>query len=186
MRILVDMDGVLADFEGHFLARWAAEHPDKPAIPREERTTFYITQHYPKEFHHLIWDILLAPGFFAALPPIPGGLEALREMLALGHDVHICSSPLLGNPTGASEKYIWVEQNLSRDWAARLILTSDKTVVDGDVLIDDRPDPTETGSFAPTWTHILYDQPYNRHIPDTPRLDWSNWQAVLFSGAFGA
>ena len=33
MRILIDMDGVIADFEGEFLRRWKETHPDKEFIP---------------------------------------------------------------------------------------------------------------------------------------------------------
>jgi 5'-nucleotidase len=185
MHILVDMDGVLADFEGHFLALWREAHPDEPYIPPEERTSFWLVEQYPEELHQRMWDIMLAPGFFAEIPPVPGGLEAVGEMLTLGHEVHICSSPLLGNPTCASDKYAWIERHLDRDWAARLILSSDKTIVEGDVLIDDRPDPEAGGARTPTWTHIVFDHPYNRSVPEKPRLDWGNWKEILFSGEFG-
>lgn len=185
MRILVDMDGVLADFEGGFLEIWQREHPDKAHLPRQERKSFFLVRQYPKEFRSIIWDIILAPGFFASFPPIPGGLEAVQEILALGHEVFICSSPMLGNPTCASDKFNWIEARLGRDWSARLILATDKSLVDGDVLIDDRPGMAERGIQTPTWTHILFDQPYNRHLEEQPRLDWSNWKEVLLNGQFG-
>ena len=41
-------------------------------------------------------------------------------------------------------------------------MCADKTLVRGDVLIDDKPHVT--GSNAPTWQHLLYDAPYNRDI----------------------
>jgi hypothetical protein len=52
-----------------------------------------------------------------------------------------------------------------------VILTRDKTLVRGDVLVDDKP---EIGGLAtPHWRHLLYDQPYNRNSPG-PRMSWLN------------
>lgn len=177
MIVLVDMDGVLADFEKGYLDAWKRQHPDKPAIQPEDRNTFYIVNQYPKDLRPLVWDILLAPGFFAALEPVEGAIAAVHEMDALGPEVFICSSPLIPNKTGASEKYAWVQQHLGVDWARRLILTSDKTLVHGDYLIDDRPEVD--GSQTPTWTHILFDRPYNRANGQLQRLTWSNWKDIL-------
>jgi 5'-nucleotidase len=35
-------------------------------------------------------------------------------------------------------QYEWVENHLGKDWINRLILTRDKTMINGDVLIDDK------------------------------------------------
>ena len=35
-------------------------------------------------------------------------------------------------------QYEWVENHLGKDWIDRLILTRDKTMINGDVLIDDK------------------------------------------------
>ena len=177
MKVLVDMDGVLADFEGYLIQRWEQLYPDSYKIRPEERKHFYISRQLPKEWRPKLYQIMYAREFFASLPPIPGGKEALNEMRALGWQVHICSSPLIENRTGASEKFAWVEEHLGRDWVGDLILTSDKTLVRGDVLIDDRPELN--GVETPTWEHVLYDQVYNRRVKGKRRLTWENWKEVL-------
>ena len=48
LRVLVDMDQVLCDFEGTFLARYQKKFPDEPFIPLQERNTFYIADQYEK------------------------------------------------------------------------------------------------------------------------------------------
>jgi 5'-nucleotidase len=57
-----------------------------------------------------------------------------------------------------------------------VILPRDKTLVRGDVLIDDKP--TIGGISTPQWRHVLFDQPYNRHLSG-PRVQWENWREVL-------
>ena len=177
MLVLVDMDGVLADFEGHLMEEWHRRHPNTFNLPREERTSFYLSRQFPKEHRGKLFEIMYTPQFFASLPPIPGGKEAINDMKELGWEVFLCSSPLLENRTGASEKFAWAEQHLGRDWRGRLILTSDKTLVHGDILIDDRPDIQ--GAIEPVWEHVVYDHPYNRQVKGKRRLTWENWQAVL-------
>ena len=49
MLILLDMDGVLADFEHAFLAAWRERHPDLAPVEYEDRQSFYIQQDYPAE-----------------------------------------------------------------------------------------------------------------------------------------
>lgn len=179
MRILVDMDGVIADFDGEFLQRWRTRHPDKVYYPLEQRTLFYVKDQYPDELKPLVAEILLEPNFFRDMMPMEGAIESLREMQSLGMDVFICSSPLTTYQNCVREKYEWVEHMLGADWVKKLILTKDKTLVRGDYLIDDKPQIT--GADTPTWEHILYDRPYNSNI-DKRRLTWKNWKDVLGLG----
>lgn len=76
-----------------------------------------------------------------------------------------------------AEKYLWVEKHLGREATNRLILTKDKTLVRGDILIDDKPHIA--GAMRPQWKHIVYDAPYNRERKDVPRMTWQNWRNVL-------
>lgn len=39
-------------------------------------------------------------------------------------------------------QYAWVEKHFGEDFLEQVILTRDKTLVTGDILIDDRPDVT--------------------------------------------
>lgn len=179
MRVLIDMDGVLADFERGFLETWRKKHPDNTYVPLDERNTFYLLRQYPAEYRDLIWQIFLAPGFFKDLPAIPGGREALTEMAEAGVEVFICTTPFRAYQHCVREKYEWVDQHLGAKWVGRLILTPDKTIVDADYLIDDRP--SVGGLATPRWKHILYDDVRNRGEGGRPRLTWANWKAVMLS-----
>jgi 5'-nucleotidase len=178
MRVLVDMDGVLADFERGFLTKWRARYPDKLSIPIAERTDFYILDQYPSAFSPLIKEIMYEPGFIRELRPIPGAIEAMEAMVAAGIEVFICSSPFTRYEHCVEEKYAWVDAHLGFTWVPRIILAKDKTLINGDVLIDDRP--VVDGVAEPSWEHVVFDQPYNRAQQEKRRLRrWEEWRQVL-------
>lgn len=179
MKILVDMDGVIADFEGGFLKLWREAHPNKPFIPIEQRTTFYLAEQYSTDLKDYVREIFSSPNFFRSLEPINGGIEALNELKKVGHEVFICSSPLTSYRNCVLEKYEWIETHLGKEWVNNIILSKDKTMIKGDLLIDDRP--SVKGCDTPSWEHIVYDQPYNRTEIGKRRLDWNNWKSVLLN-----
>lgn len=175
--ILIDMDGVLADFESAFLERFRAKFPQHTYIPINKRVEFHIHKDYPKELQEDVLSIYTSAGFFQNLPAIDGAVSAVKEIEKKGHYVYFCTTSINQYVNCVLEKYKWIEQKFGYEWTKKIILTKDKTLVYGDILIDDKPE--HTGSKAPSWAHHLYDAPYNRHVDDKPRLTWKNWEQVL-------
>ena len=180
MRILVDMDGVLADFDGGVIETYNRLHPrDVVAFP-EKRTHRYISWEYPGEIRSELEGIIASPGFFRGLKPIPGAIGAVYEMKRRGDEVYFCTRPLLTNLFCMDEKRRWTLEYFGKEWVARVIPEMDKTRVPGDILIDDNPN-ADKGERIPTWEQILYTQPYNDHIEGKRRLTWTtNWRGVLY------
>lgn len=179
MLVLVDMDDVLCDTEAGFRMKLLETFPEIPAIPFHLRTTFDFEDQYPRSVTEAITS---CEGYFRDLPEMTGAVLALREMLAAGHDVRICTSPLLTSRSCASEKYEWVSRCLGTEWGERLIITRDKTFVRGQILIDDNPQPR--GACAPTWEHVIFTRPWNQQVADKRRLDtWREWREVLKDAA---
>jgi 5'-nucleotidase len=181
MTILVDQDGVIADFEAGFYDEWQRKFPHFEAT--RPRMRFELSEVFPAEYHDDVGAIYRAPGFFAGLPPVQGAKEALEELLALGHDVRICTSPLKRNPACIAEKCEWIQRHFGPAFLDRMVVTKDKTVVHGDVLIDDRPEVH--GVRTPSWEHVLYDRSYNADVVGKRRLTWLDWKEVLFGAAEG-
>lgn len=171
------MDGVLADFEAGFVKAWQRKFPKIPHIPLEKRKTFSVRNDYPKELEKDVESIYRTPGFFQNLPEIPGGKEALTKMQESGHEVFICTSPISKYENCILEKYHWISKNLGYEWTKRTIMTKDKTLIYGDILIDDRPE--HLGIKKPVWKHVLFDRPYNRNVTSKLRIAWDNWEKVL-------
>lgn len=177
MIILIDQDGVLADFETGFLENWQKKFPGRMYIPISERRNFYHTLDYPKEFQDDIRGIFRTPGFFAGLPVMEGAIDAVCEIKELGHEVFICTAPFPDNETCSQEKLDWIRRNLGREFLSHTIITYDKTLVRGNILIDDRGEVI--GLLNSIWEHIVFDQPYNGNVEGKRRLNWKNWREVL-------
>lgn len=176
--ILIDQDGVLADFEKGVQTAWQNSYGTPlPALP-DGRKHFYLADDYPayKDKLHAIYT---AQGFFENLPPIVGAIEAMHALLDAGCDVRICTSPISAYRHCVAEKFVWVEKHLGLEWTHRIILTKDKTWVRGDVLIDDKP--VITGSLTPTWEHWHYLHPYNAHLAGKKVVwtDRQSWASLL-------
>ncbi|XP_030150510.1 5'(3')-deoxyribonucleotidase, mitochondrial isoform X2 [Lynx canadensis] len=195
LRVLVDMDGVLADFEGGFLRKFRARFPDQPYIALEDRRGFWLSEQYGRlqpglsEKAISIWE---SENFFLDLEPLPGAVEAVKQMANLENtDVFICTSPIKMYKYCPYEKYAWVEKHFGPDFLDQIVLATDKTVVSADLLIDDRPDitgkwPAAGAEPTPSWEHILFTACHNRHLqlqPPSRRLhSWADdWKAVLDS-----
>lgn len=156
--ILVDMDGVLADYERGFLDEWRKRHPDKSYIPLEERMTFYVRDQYPQEYKGLIGELITSKGFYLNLPVMEFAKEGL-EKLSKKYEVLICTSPLSDYKNCVGEKFEWAEKNLGEEWPMKIIVAKDKTLVRGNYLIDDKPDVK--GKMKPVWEQIVYKHPFN-------------------------
>lgn len=183
--VLVGMAGVVVDVERGFLKKWEELYPgvSSPLLPADERSTVNLKWNSQEDYRRKVADIYESQGFFPSLPPMPGALEALLDM-SVNHDVILCSSNHRSELTDkyyVGEKYEWVERNLGPDWVKRLVLI-DKTVLRGDVLIDDNA--SITGLIkTPSWKHVLYDSPVNRRTTKH-RLNWDPddklyWARVL-------
>ena len=164
LTILVDMDGVIVDWDKGFENVWAGRS-------RLERHKSYIIQDcVPLEFKPEATAITRRAGFFASLPPYPDAIASVKQLSTIpGIHVLLCSSPLLANPTCVQDKMSWVQQHFR-----------------GDILIDDKP--VVTGAFSPTWTQTVFHQPYNAHLCGNTYkyriTSWTNsqqWKNVLLN-----
>src|SRR3974377_1645222 len=153
MIILVDMDDVLADFDGEFYRRWNARHPERKIVPPEGRKFFYIKEELPPEYAPLVTEINTEKGFVFSFSEIPGGIKAVNEIKNMGREVLICKAPLDIYENCVLEKYKWIDEHMGFEWTKKLILTKEKAMVRGDILIDDKPDIKNEDKAS--WEHIL-------------------------------
>lgn len=176
--ILVDMDGVIANWGKHWDHVLDTHWPES-RVPRHTEQKSFDLKLGLDPYDCDVVDLVMAhPNFYRDLEPIEGAVEALHGMVVAGHTVNICTTPWLPNPTCAQDKLDWLEKHVGAGWASKAVITSDKTRIRGDVLIDDKPE--YHGDFTPEWEHIVFHQPYNVDVKDKQRIRaWSDWKLVV-------
>lgn len=170
--ILLDMDGVTVDFYGGTTDRWRQENPNEFFIPTEEIRHFFIREGYPEHLRERITELHCRKGFFLNLPLIPGALEGVKHLLRHWRGVRICTTPIPESLFCIDEKREYILRYFGPRLADSIIFANDKTVIPGRFLIDDRSEIA--GMQKPTWEHILFAAPHNRHVVDRPRVDWKD------------
>lgn len=193
LRVLVDMDGVIADFESHLEKVIRENHPDIPCIALQDRTTFYAADQYYQiggdELKKKVSDIINSPGFYRNIPPMENAIDAVKELSGMdGVEIFFCTSHNSGSNYSASEKLDWIAEYFGQDWTKRVILSQDKTLIIGDLLIDDKPNVGGTVR-QPSWRQILFNYWNNQgfDIKERPiiitRMDgWaeeSKWKSIV-------
>jgi 5'(3')-deoxyribonucleotidase len=111
--VYVDMDDVLTNYTMYFRQKLRE-------IP---------TQPYPQSQY----------GFFADIPAIDGAIESVKTLIADENiEPYILTAPSIRNPMCYAEKRIWVEKHFGLEFTERLIISRNKSLLRGDVLIDDQ------------------------------------------------
>lgn len=104
-------------------------------------------------------------GFFVNLKPIKDAIESAIE-LSKNNEVYILTAPSVRNPFSYTEKRVWVENWLGMKFVERLIISPNKGLFHGDILIDDHLNGNGQELFSgrliqfgcsqyPTWTEVL-------------------------------
>ena len=125
LRIYIDMDGVLANFD-----KAADESPHK-------------------DIKGLRPDLTLD---FSKFEVMPGATEAVDELLEMGHDLFIATTPPWHNPDAWGQKRNWIEKNFPK-LKRKMILTHRKDLLIGDILVDDSMGRGQL-DFQGTWFHF--------------------------------
>lgn len=145
--ILLDMDGVICDIDQYVLDLYQEKYPNLPFIPLSQRKSQSSEQEYREKFGDQAGDAMASffkgniPNFFANLPPFTKAVAAIKNKLLTNknYQVFFCTSPLLQNPTCASDKIKWIEKIFGFEASKRVIICMDKTLITGDLIIDDKP-----------------------------------------------
>ncbi len=173
--ILLDMDGPLADFDLHFWRRCTDEGITFDINGPGYQSHRYFTEHIPNRAERRRARAMVdAAGWFADLPVTPGAQEGVEALLVAGVDLWVCTKPLEVNPTCHSDKANWIARHFPA-LADRLILAPDKSMIVGDLLLDDAPKVDWLARA--TWLPVMFPTPYNGDDTDwcgLPRWSWGD------------
>jgi 5'-nucleotidase len=168
--VLVDMDGVMADFEAPNNALVAACGV-RPIVDRQD---FYYADSY-RDFPDVLETIYAEnrrPGFFRNFPVVDDAVEGWQRIMEAGFVPRVCSSPIEDHPTVIDEKKAWLAEHFAPRFGSWVVDTAifnrDKSGYDAIAMIDDRP--TLRNIESARWRHIVFDQSYNRQVETDFRL----------------
>lgn len=183
MIIAVDMDQILVSLN----STWFAQFND-PRVTEQSVTRWDFKDVLPDvvDRARLFTELQRVP--FAELDPIPGGIEAVRELRMGGHDVVVVTDAMA--PEIAAGKMLWMRARLPELPRENLVITKRKSLINADVLIDDSPEQLAAWRLGSTWTPlprwrypITMTYPYNRGVQAHHLGDWRDplkfWGSVV-------
>lgn len=153
-RVFIDMDGVIADFDGLKIKLFGPTYEDGDKLVELK-------------------------GGFRNLEVIPGSREAIALMPSLGYDPWIATRPAPSHPHSYSEKAEWIIEHFPA-LKKKLVMTQDKSLLGGpdDILIDDRLEKANCVNFPGKLIEFAYDP---EHTPIRPNKLFRvrNWAEAI-------
>jgi 5'(3')-deoxyribonucleotidase len=140
-RVLVDVDGVLADFVAKYLQ--LVHEVTGKQFTHEQVTEFDIGKALgltPEQSGAVARGVLT--GFASMLEPLPGAVEGLRRLREIS-EVYIVTSPWNKCETWMSERERWLRVHFDFPHS-HVLHGSAKHLVRGDILIDDKTETWES------------------------------------------
>ncbi|MFO7961105.1 MAG: hypothetical protein R6U94_09180 [Nitriliruptoraceae bacterium] len=174
----VDLDGVCADYEGAFRSS-VARQLDRPADSMPPQTIMDAYSQWGlsfEAFEEAHRRAVLEDRIFRHMAPLPGVSDALWQLSDAGVWIRIITHRLIFNwahETSAADTAAWLDAH--RIPYRDLCFIGDKPNVGADLYVDDSP-ANILSLRAAGRTAIVFDQPYNRHLP-APRAD--SWDVVV-------
>ncbi len=175
--VLLDVDGVLADFTGAYLRAVYEETGRQYTV--EAMNTYSLRDYCqlsPQEEKKLDRRVC-EEGFAYNLDPLPG-LEGAARLIA-EHDVRVVTSPWHSSRHWYGERVAWLWDHL-RFPAKKVIFAGEKHPVWGDVLIDDKTETVQT--WAGRWPRgraVLWNAPWNQDAGEGSTIRARSWDDVF-------
>ncbi len=177
-RVLLDVDGVLADFVGGVLAILGSRFDiwRKP----EEITEFDLSKSlglHPDIVTALFGEITNRQRFAADLAVYPGAVDGVRRLHEIA-DVYVVTSPWNSNPTWTHDREAWLARHFDIPHS-HVVHTSAKHLVCGDLLVDDKTSTlVEWSNAHPGGFAVQWQTPHNR-LDGWKRRTATSWSELL-------
>lgn len=175
--ILIDIDGVLAETHRLWLEK----------INQRNNTNYDISVCNEWSFHTALglgehiysyWD---DPGHFEEADVVEGAQEAL-ELLWKHHKCYIVGAAPF-DTDAVMQKWRWLRKHFPFILRERIVFARDKSIVHGDILIDDHP--LNVTDFVlridvPSREAILFNRPWNLSMLPLDKVTrMANWNEIL-------
>jgi len=165
-RLIVDMDGVLADIYAQYFRFETMES----GIQRSRED---MTGRPESEVFRNIRKYVFTRGFFRDAPVIQGSCKALKKLNAQ-YELFVVSSAT-EFPQSLNEKHDWLTEHFPFITWQQMVFCGSKAVVHGDIMIDDHFKNLDSFNGKT----ILFTQPHNSGLPDNHHIRVHSWEEIL-------
>lgn len=172
MRILLDVDGVLADWHSAALTvcneivRLQTGSSEKGYLHDdvdEWALVGWIKARHP-EFDSDAFNARVdSTGWVSGLLPYPGAVSGVRALAEIPNaEVVYVTSPTASNPTWHFERTNWLRSHFGAE-KRQIVATSAKHLIRGDLFVDDKVANVDSWDAANSdGMAVLFDRPYNK------------------------
>lgn len=168
--LLIDMDGVMADTMGGMFD-YVEKHYGH-SLAHEDVIDYWFSSMPEKKDD--IMAAMRSEGFYRNLDVITGAVRGIRRLREeFNGNVYVCSAPMAGLDSCETEKRDWLAEHFDDEFARNAIITPDKTLVPGRVIVEDNPNIS-----GGVWRPVMFDQPYNRMTAFPRMYGWSDLKVV--------
>lgn len=136
MRVLIDMDGIVADFLGHFINTY--NECTHARVSKRDVTTWEVSDSLPDQrAAKKARQRLHSPSWWREMPLVCEKAPAIVQKWTRSHDVCFASTPW--SEASYSAKAAWIQEHFPFTSRKQLALLAEKWHLKGDVIIDDKP-----------------------------------------------
>ncbi len=165
--VAIDMDGVLADVEAHFIDWYERDYGER--FSRAIMIGVSEEEAFPQK--GAVRKFVTTPGFFSTVPLMEDAVEAVQKIMET-YEVYIVSAAM-EFPQSLPEKYQWLQKHFPFIGWRNIVFCGDKSIIDTDYLIDDHPKNLDVCKGKP----IMFTAGHNVNF--THHRRGNNWKEVL-------
>lgn len=169
LTILCDIDGVVDDLVEQITDKYNEAYNDNLTL---DQITKYNMNEFTKPECEDVFDEFCTPELILNMNPIEGAVEAVTELMKK-HDFYFITSTI---PENVGYKNSWLKEYFPLYTEKMLIVAYDKSVVPGDILIDDYANNLHSNVKL----NLLYNRPWNMGVQEKANYKRVyNWNDIL-------
>ncbi|MBZ9729372.1 5'(3')-deoxyribonucleotidase [Salegentibacter sp. JZCK2] len=165
--IAIDMDGVLADVEAHFISWYERDYGEK--FSKQDLKGKSEENAFPKK--GMVKKFASTEIFFRTVPVMDGAVEAVKK-LQENYEIYIVSAAM-EFPQSLVEKRAWLEEHFPFIHWKNIVFCGDKSIIDTDIMLDDHLKNLDYFKGETIMFSAFHNVNFNNH----KRAE--NWQKVL-------
>jgi len=164
-RLLVDMDGVLADVYSRFFDL----HEEETGIRLTVQDIIGLkeAEAFPSQLN---W--VNSPGFFRTIPVMAGSRKVL-EKLNVQYEVVVVSMAT-EFPNCLTDKQLWLMEHYPFISWKQIVFSGRKDIIQADIMIDDHVKNLDKFKGET----IMFTQPHNMNNPDSKHTRVDTWEEI--------